>query len=118
LSANAYAFFALFVFSAALAVGLFFPLRSALQGLLQRTVRLPEGVTFYLRSFFVLLFFSALGGALGFTFDLKPGSHFMEYVWKVASGLSNVIEQMLLYLAGYLVLTTVILATLKIKDDK
>jgi len=42
----------------------------------------------------------------------------MEYVWKVASGLSNVLEQMLLYLGGYLVLTTVILATLKIKDDK
>ncbi|SRR5713226_4611851 len=88
------------------------------KGLLQRTVRLPDGVAFYLRSFFVLLFFSALGGALGFSSDLKPGSHFMEYVWKVASGLSNVLEQMLLYLGGYLVLTTIILASLKIKDDK
>jgi hypothetical protein len=118
MSANTYAFLALFVLSVALAVGLLFPLRDALKGLLQRTVRLPDGVTFYLRSFFVLLFFSAIGGALGFTFDLKPDSHFMEYVWKVASGLSNVLGQMLLYLAGYLVLTTVILATLKIKDDK
>jgi hypothetical protein len=118
LSANTYAFLALLVLSAALAIGLFLQLRDALQELLQRTIRLPDGVTFYLRSFFVLLFFSALGGALGFTFDLKPDSHFMEYVWKVASGLSNVLGQMLLYLAGYLVLTTVILATLKIKDDK
>jgi hypothetical protein len=118
LSANTYAFLALFVLSVALAVGLFLSLRDALHGLLQRTVRLPDGVTFYLRSFFVLFLFSALAGALGFTFDLKMDSHFMEYVWKVASGLSNVIEQMLLYLAGYLVLTTVILATLKIKDDK
>jgi hypothetical protein len=42
----------------------------------------------------------------------------MEYVWKVASGLSTVIGQILLSLAGYLVLTTIILATLKIKDDK
>ncbi len=118
MSPNTYAFLALFVLSVALFFGLFLPLRDALQGLLQRTVRLPDGVTFYLRSFFVLLFFSALGGALGFTFDLKPGSHFMEYVWKVASGLSNVLGLMLLYLGGYLVLTTVILATLKIKDDK
>lgn len=118
MSANMYAFMALFVLSAALATGVFLPLRDALRGLLQRTVRLPDGVTFYLRSFFVLLFFSALGGALGFTFDLKPGSHFMEYVWRVASGLSNVIAQMLLYLGGYLVLTTIILASLKIKDDK
>jgi len=118
MSATTYAFIALFVLSAALAIGLFLPLRDALQGLLQRTVRLPDGVTFYLRSFFVLLFFSALGGALGFTFDLKPGSYFMEYVWKVASGLSNVLAQMLLYLGGYLVLTTIILASLKIKDDK
>jgi hypothetical protein len=42
----------------------------------------------------------------------------MEYVWRVASGLSNVLEQMLLYLGGYLVLATIILASLKIKDDK
>jgi hypothetical protein len=118
MSANIYAFLALFVLSAAVAVGLFLPLRDALQGLLQRAVRLPDGITFYLRSFFVLLFFSALGGALGVTFDLKPGSPFMEYVWKVGSGLSNVLGQMLLYLGAYLVLTTVILATLKIKDDK
>lgn len=118
MSANTYAFLALFVLSAALAIGLFLQLRDALQGLLQRTMRLPDAVTFYLRSFFILLFFSATAGALGFTFDLKPDSHFMEYVWKVASSLSTVMEQMLLYLAGYLVLTTVILATLKIKDDK
>jgi len=118
MTANAYAFLALFVLSAAVAVGLFLPLRNALQGLLQRTVRLPDGITFYLRSFFILLFFSALGGALGSNFDLKPGSPFMEYVWRVASGLSNVLGAVLLYLGGYLVLTTVILATLKIKDDK
>ena len=118
MSANTYAFLALFILSAALAIGLFLQLRDALQGLLQRTMRLPDAVTFYLRSFFILLFFSALAGALGFTFDLKSDSHFMEYVWKVASGLSTVIEQMLFCLAGYLVLTTVILAALKIKDDK
>jgi hypothetical protein len=118
LSANTYAFIALLILSVALAIGLFLALRDALQGLLQRTVRLPDGVTFYLRSFFVLLFFSALGGAMGFTFDLKPDSHFMEYVWRVASGLSNVLAQMLLYLGGYLVLTTIILASLKIRDDK
>jgi hypothetical protein len=118
MSANTYAFIALFVLSAALAIGLFLALRDALRGLLQRTIHLPDGVTFYLRSFFVLLSFSAVGGALGFTFDLKPGSHFMEYVWKVASRLSDVLAQMLLYLGGYLVLTTIILATLKINDDK
>jgi hypothetical protein len=117
LSANTYAFVALFVLSAALAVGLYLQLRDALEGLLQRTIRLPDGITFYLRSFFVLLFFSALGGALGFTFDLKPDSHFMEYVWKLASGLSNVLGQILLYLGGYLILTTIILATLKIKNE-
>src|SRR5258708_35104558 len=114
MSASTYAFIALFVLSAALAIGLFLPLRDALQGLLQRSVRLPDGVTFYLRSFFVLLFFSAMAGALGFTSDLKPGSHFMEYVWKIASGLSNVLEQMLLYLGGYLGFTTLILSSPRI----
>jgi hypothetical protein len=118
MSPNTCAFLTLLILSAALALGLFLPLRDALRGLLQRTVRLPDGVTFYLRSFSILLFFSALGGALGITFDLKPGSHFMEYVWKLASGLSDVLGPMLLYLGLYLVLTTVILATLKIKDDK
>lgn len=116
--ANMYAFIALFVLSAALAIGLILLLQVALRGLLQRTVRVPDGVTFYLRSFFVLIFFSALGGALGFTFNLKPNSHFIEYVWSIASGLSNVLEYTLLYLGAYLVLTTILLATLKIKDDK
>ena len=118
MSGNTYAFMALLVLSVALTIGIILSLRDPLRGLLQRTVRLPDGVTFYFRSFFVLLFFSALAGALGFTFDLKPDSHFMEYVWRVASGLSNVLELMLLYLGGYLVLTTIILASLKIKDDK
>jgi hypothetical protein len=118
MDANTKAFFALFVLTVALAVGLYLPLRDSLQGLLQRTVRLPDGVTFYLRSFFVLLFLSALGGALSTSFDLKPESHFMEYVWRVGSGLSNALGPMLLYLGGYLVLTTIMLATLKIKDDK
>ena len=115
---NAYAFLALFILSLAIAFVLFFSLRDALRGLLQRTVRLPDGVTFYVRSFIVLVFFSTLGGAAGTSFDLKPGSHFMEYVWKIASGLSEVLERALLFLAVYVGLVTVIIATLKTKDDK
>lgn len=118
MSPNAYAFLVLLNLSLAIAFVLFFSLRDALCGLLQRTVRLPDGVTFYARSFAVLVFFSTLGGAVATSFDLKPESHFMEYVWKVASGLSEVLGKTLLFLAFYLVLITVLIATLKIKDDK
>jgi hypothetical protein len=78
------AFPVLFLFSLAVPVLLFLPLRTSLRQLLQQTIKTDAGVTFYLRSFLVVLFLSALSAAIGTSFDLKPDSDFMEYVWKGA----------------------------------
>lgn len=112
------AFLVLLMLSLAVPFILFLPLRASLRELLRHTVRLEAGVTFYLRSFLLVLFLSALSAAVGISFDLKPDSHFMQYVWKVAGGLSNTLENTLPYVAIYVVLITILVATLKTKDDK
>jgi hypothetical protein len=112
------AFLVLILLSLAVPVILFLPLRTSLRQLLQQTVKTDAGVTFYLRSFLLVLFLSALSAAIGTSFDLKPDSHFMEYVWKGAEGLSRTLEKTLWFTVVYAVLMTILVATLKIKDDK
>jgi preprotein translocase subunit SecG len=112
------AFLVLLLISLALAISLFLLLRASLSDLLRHTVKLPSGITFYVRSFFLVLLISALSAAFGTTFDLKPGSHFMEYVWKEAEGVSSALEKTLWFVGVYLALVTILVATLKIKDDK
>jgi hypothetical protein len=112
------AFLVLLVLSLAVPTVLFLLLRDSLRELLEHTVKLPGGVTFYLRSFLLVLYLSALSVAVGTTFDLKPGSRFMEYVWKGAEGLSSTLQETLLSVGVYVVVITILIATLKIKDDK
>jgi len=112
------AFLILLSLSLIVAVILFFVLRVSLCELLRNTVRLPAGVTFYLRSFLLVLFLSALSAAFGTSFDFKSNARFMEYVWTGASGLSSVLEKSLWFVAIYTVVVTILVATLKIKDDK
>lgn len=112
------AFLVLLLLSLAVPLVLFLPLRTNLRQLLQQTVKTDAGVTFYLRSFLLVLFLSALSAAIGTSFDLKPDSRFMEYVWKGAEGLSRTLEETLWFTVVYAVLITILVATLKIKDDK
>jgi len=112
------AFLTLLVLSLAVPTILFLLLRASLSDLLRHTLKLQAGVTFYLRSFLLVLFLSALSAAIGTSFDLKPGSRFMEYVWKGAEGVSSTLEKTVWFVAAYLVLVTILVATLKVKDDQ
>lgn len=112
------AFLILLAVSLAIPAILFLLLRSSLSDLLRDTLKVQAGITFYLRSFLLILFLPALSVAIGTSFDLKPDSRFMEYVWKVAEGLSSTLEKTLWFVAGYLLLVTILVATLKMKDDK
>lgn len=112
------AYLALLILSFALPLTLFLLLRGSLAGVLQRTVKLPSGITFYLRSFFLVLLLAALSASIGTSFEAKAGAHFMEYVWKVADGVSSVLEKTLWFVGIYVVLVTILVATLKIKDDQ
>jgi len=115
---NPGAFLVLLVLSLAVPTVLFFLLRDSLRELLQHTVKLPGGVIFYLRSFLLILFLSALSVAVGVSFELPAGSRFMQFVWKVAEGMSSTMQSTLLSVGVYVVVVTILIATLKIKDDK
>jgi hypothetical protein len=112
------AFLFLLVLSLLIPITLFLLLRASLADLLRNTVKLPSGTTFYLRSFFLILILAALSASIGTTFEMKPDAHFMEYVWRVAEGISSSLEKSVWFVAAYLILITVLVATLKIKDDK
>jgi len=118
MSINLIAFLTLLVFSLVIPTILFLLLRSSLCGLLHHTLKLQAGVTFYLRSFLLVLYLSALSGTIGISFDLKPDSRFMEYFWKGATGVSSSLQDMVCFVAVYLVLITILVATLKVKVDE
>ena len=115
---NLIAFLILLAFSVAIPTILFLLLRSSLCDLLRHTLKLHAGVTFYLRSFLLVLYLASLAGAIGISFDLKPEAHFMEYVWKGAAGVSSSIQSLVLFISIYLVLITILIATLKVKVDE
>jgi len=112
------AFLVLLVVSLVVPTILFLLLRDSLRELLKHTVRLPAGVTFYLRAFLLVLYLAALSVAVGTSFDLPAGSHAMQYVWKGADGVSSAMEATLLFVGIYLVVVTILIATLKIKDEQ
>lgn len=89
----------------------------SLQGLLNQVVKLPDGTTFYLRTFLIGLLLAAAAGGIGTVFNLKAEDPFMEYVWKVASGLESVCQYSFGFLLGYLVLITVLVAVLRAKHE-
>jgi len=111
------AFVILLVLSLAFPTVLFLLLRSGLESLLRHTLKLQAAVTFYMRSFLLTLYLSALSAAIGTSFDMKGDAPFMEYVWKGAEGVSSTLEKMLWFIAIYLVLVTVLVATLKVAND-
>jgi len=89
-----------------------------LQGLLNQVVKLPDGTTFYLRTFLIGLLLAVGAGGFGEEFHLKTSDPFMEYVWRVASGLQNVVLFMLWLLLGYLALVTVLMAVLRSRHEQ
>jgi hypothetical protein len=42
----------------------------------------------------------------------------MEYVWKGAAGLSSSLQNLVLFISVYLVLVTILIATLTVKVDE
>lgn len=105
-----------------LAVGIallvYLTVQRGLGELLSRMVSVPGGIVFYRRAFLLMLLFGALGPAVSASFKEVPAMHFMERVWAMADALENVFGYTFLALGIYLVLITILVATLKPKDDK
>jgi len=91
-------------------------LRPSLRGLLEDVTALPAATEFYLRSFLLVIVLVALGAVLGAGHtDLKDGAHFMEYVWSVAAGLQDVLQNLMIVVLVYVGLITVLMAALRRK---
>ena len=89
-------------------------LRPSLRHLLDDVTALPAATEFYLRSFLIVVFLVAAAASIGSTHgDLKPESHFMEYVWSVAGDLKDVLEGIFGVLLGYVAMITILLAALR-----
>ncbi len=91
--------------------------KKQLRELLDEVLRLPAGSEFYFRVFAIGVFFLGLAAALETRFDLKPEDHFMEYAWRVASGLALVLQNSVWYTLGYLVLVTILVVVLRRRHE-
>ena len=117
-SYNLLSFSILLLLAFALTAVIWTAVSKSLQGLLNQVVKLPDGTVFYLRTFLIGLLLAAASGGIGTEFNLKTSDPFMEYVWKVASGLQNVVLYMLWLLLGYLALITVLVAVLRSRHEQ
>lgn len=115
---NILGFATLFVVSMGLAVILYASLKKTLCGLLDDVVKLPPATTFYLRIFLTCLFFLTLSAILQTTFKLEEGKPFMEFVWRVASGLSTFFGDISIFLLVYLLFITLLIVVLRRRNDQ
>ena len=115
---NISGFVVLFTISIAISLIVYALTRKSLRGLLDEVVKLPSGTTFYMRLFLIGIVFIALSSALDTEFALKEDAASMEYVWKVADGLSSVFGITCLFIIGYLFLVTILIAVLRHRHDK
>lgn len=115
---NISSFIVLFIVSISISVSVYFIVQKSLRNLLADIIELPSGITFYIRLFFICLLFIALSSALETEFVLKEDAAFMEYIWRIADGLSSVFGNICLFIAGYLSLVTVLIAVIRNKHVK
>jgi len=89
-------------------------LRPTLRQLLDEITALPAATEFYLRSFLVVICLIAFATVIGSAHnELKPESHFMEYVWSIASDLQGVLQGIFGVLLGYVAIITILMAALR-----
>ncbi|MEW6535582.1 MAG: hypothetical protein AB1454_08155 [Candidatus Auribacterota bacterium] len=110
---NMLGFLVLFALSLGLSLAAYAVINKNLRTVLDDVVKLPDCTTFYSRVLLLGLLCISLGSAFGVPFNLPAETAFMEYVWKVADGLSEVFGSMLLFLAAYLVMITIIITVLR-----
>lgn len=114
---NALAFFFDVAISVGIVLALYTLLGKSLRELLDKTIRLPAGSVFYMRALILVLLFAALSKVINGVHQ-KPEAHFMEYVWAVASDLSNVFDNLLVVLLIYVVIVTVLVVVLRAKNEQ
>jgi hypothetical protein len=92
-------------------------LQKSLHEVLDNVIRLPEATAFYLRAFVVVLLFAVLSAAIT-DVNVKPDAQLMEYALEVSSGMSGVVQSLLLVLLAYVGMTTLLVVVLRPKNGK
>ncbi|HEV2196339.1 MAG TPA: hypothetical protein VGR55_12220 [Candidatus Acidoferrum sp.] len=114
---NAVAFFFDVAISVGIVLALYALLGKSLRELLDKTVRLPAGSSFYMRALILILLCTALSKVIN-GIHQKPDAHFMEYVWAVAGDISNVFENVFGVLLAYVAIVTILVVVLKPKNGQ
>jgi hypothetical protein len=114
---NAIAFLFDLLISVGLVLVLYAVLAKNLAELLDKTIRLPAGRTFYMRALALILLCGALTKVISGVHQ-KPDAHFMEYVWAVAGDISNVFDNLFGILLIYVAIVTVLVVVLKPKNEQ
>ena len=105
------------VLAVGVALVVFFLIRKSLRALLDEVVGLPSCKTFYTRILLLGMLFLALSVALQTDFAFKEDAAFMRYVWEVADGLSSTFLEICLFMTGYLVIVTILVAALRRRHE-
>ena len=117
MTGNIFGFAALLVLAVGTALVVYLLLQRSLRALLEDLVKLPACITFYTRLLAIGLVLIPLSAVLGVSFTLGADAAFMEYVWKIAGGLSSAFGMICLFITGYLLVATILVAVLKRKSE-
>jgi hypothetical protein len=90
-------------------------LRPNLRALVDGLVEMPAATTFYVRAFSAAVFLGVLSEVFGGNYNLKPGARFMEYVWEIASNLSDVLQSVYIIILIFATIIIILLASLRRK---
>jgi hypothetical protein len=97
---------------------IYFLVRGSLRGLLNEVIGIPAATIFYTRVLLIGLLFIGLATVLESNVEYKEGQAFMEYVWTAASKLSSLLVGTCVFLGVYLVLVTILAASLRRRNDQ
>ncbi|KPK31290.1 MAG: hypothetical protein AMK69_00790 [Nitrospira bacterium SG8_3] len=117
MTADDLGFVVLLIIGFGIALILYALIHKSLRALLDELVKLPAGTTFYARLLFVGLVLAAASELMEQSFALKEDARFMEYVWKVADGLSDAFGFICVVLLVFIVQITILLAALRRRDE-
>jgi hypothetical protein len=93
-------------------------LRAPLRDLMSRTVGLDSATKFYERLLILGLLYVAIATVSGSAFNLGKDPKFMTYVWRVGLELNEALAWITGFLALYVVLITIILASHRSGHDR
>ncbi len=113
-----YGYSVLFALAAGLGILVFVLVWLPMSRLLGANSRLQQAKPFFVRTLMLVMLLGAIGPVVGKGLDLPEGAAPMEYIWQAAGQLQNTFIAVGLYLFGYVVIMTILGATLgKYRDE-